>query len=120
MSRQSARNESSNIYSHHFHDRAEDIAQRSLGGEIVVDTDAIGLRPEQFDIPSDHVLPNQAAQTSGRTGSAKGGHGHHGGVVGGSDAVTNAPARHEHLSQQDHAPTHHYASITESPEPQKR
>jgi len=117
MARKSA---NSPIYGIEDHSYAEDLASRSLANEIVVNTDSIGLMPEKFGIPVDHVLPDQSAQTHGKTGSAKGGHTHRGDVCGGSDEIENKPARHEHQSLRDESPTHAGRSITGSPDPLTR
>jgi hypothetical protein len=116
VSRQSKRNEASNIYGEHYNDRAEDIADRQLDGESIVATDDVfKVNGPRFGL-DDHVID----ENTGRTGSPQGGHGHKGDVAGGSDEVTNPRARHERESLRDKPPVHHRESITDSPEPLKR
>jgi len=119
MSRQSNRNTECNIYSQHYNDRAEDISDRSLNGEIVQATDTIGWTLSEHGL-GDHVLPDDGAQTHGKTGSARGGHGRKADIEGGSSEVRNRPARHERETLADESPTHQRESITSTPNPVKR
>ncbi len=104
MSRQSNRNSSSNIYSEHFNDRAEEIADRTLNGEFVNPADAFGTVPDTA-FGTAVIRPNdgRSARDKART--------HEGGLESGNDDVTNVHAEHERRSLRDGSPTHADESV---------
>jgi hypothetical protein len=91
---------SSSIYGSDPQGLADDIADRSLRGEIVNESDGFG------QVPSTMFGTDVIEKNSGSTGKPDKAKTHKGDVAGGSDDVTNEHAAHERRSLKDTSPTH--------------
>jgi hypothetical protein len=102
----------SNPYGFMSNDEAERISSAALNGESLQKTDDLfKVGGPRFGL-EDHVIDIN----TGKTGSAKGGHGHQGDVEGGSAEVRNPRADHERATHRDKPAVHERESLEKDSE----